>query len=539
MNDEIPAAEVGRRGALGGALRGWKGRARHPEFTQPALLRTALPPSGFTPPAVGAASARGLLLLSLGAGLGIGLSACGQDTPSDVKYEGESADGGEGDGGDGGATGGPCESDDECPSGQICEEQACVAGDRNNSAAEAEALRFGDDEDFSAGTINPAGDVDYFVFEADGGEYIRINTVVEGEDDDESRNTVLRLERANGKPMTSADEFATGTGVTGVDAVMFAYIDEPGLYYVIVEDIGTAIPSDERPPEGSASYRYQLSLQEWPTAFAESDSAEAPSLLLNLDAERLWTSIGALMEAPGDVDHLGVEVILDGYDLFLDGNEDLRGSELNPRVRLIDSAGQVWMDKAGLGVLGTGYVPRVPAGTYRVELSDQDGGGSGNHWMFLHTIAREAITDFEVEREGNDSLPAAAALTQEELENSGGNLFTQARLEGAADGPADEDWFRFEADYEANWLVACSNGALYGALSNPALEIYDAGGERVAAADPDPSRSPNAVLENLELSPGTYYLRMVHPAEAEGGPGEWYRTNVYVASFEVGGYSCP
>lgn len=519
MNDQIPAAAAGRAGGASAPCASDEGRPRHPEFTQPR--------------AAGARRAPGALLLTAL----LGLSACGQDSAPDAKYEGET-DGAAGDGGDGGV-GGPCEDDDGCPNGQICEEQECVAGDRNNSAAEAEALRFGDDDDFSEGTINPAGDVDYFVFEADGGEYVRISTVVEGEDDDDARDTVIRLERANGKPVTSANEFATGSGVTGVDAVMFAYLDEPGLYYVIVEDVGTAIESEDRPPEGSASYRYALNLQEWSAVIAEPDAAESPSLLLNLDADRSWSSIGALIDAPDDADHLGLEVFLDGYDLYLDGNDDLQGSELDPRVRLIDSRGQVWMDKRGLGVSGTGYVPALPAGSYRVEMSDGGGGGGPNHWMFLHTIAREAITGFEPEREGNDSLPAAGVLVQEELENSGGNLFTQARLQGAADGPNDEDWFRFEADYEANWLVSCSNGALYGALSNPALEITDAAGEPVASASPDPSRSPNAVVENIELPPGTYYLRMVHPDGASGGPGEWYRTTVYVASFEVGGYSCP
>ena len=497
--------------------------ARHAEFTQ---TRAA---------ALGSAPRPAALWLALT----LGLSACEQDTIPDGKSD-EPADGGS-DGSDGGSAGGPCSDDDECPSGQICEDEVCVGGDRNNSVDEAESLRFGDAEDFTSGTINPAGDVDYFVFEADGGEYIRIATVVEGEDDaeDGSRDTVIRLERANGKPVTSANEFATGTGVTGVDAVMFAYLDEPGLYYVIVEDIGTAIESEDRPPEGGADYRYALSLQLWGSSFAEPDAADSPSLILNLESERVWTSIGALLDEPGDQDHLALELGLDGYDLFLDGNDDLRGSDATPRLRLIDSRGQVWLDKRAFGVAGTGYAPRLPAGSYRVELSDVAEAGGRNHWMFLHTIAREAISDYALEREGNDSLPAAEVLEQEELENSGGNLFTQAKYEGQADGSLDEDWLRFEVDYASSWLVACSNGAVYGALSNPAMELYDASGELIVGAEPTPDASPNALLENVTLTPGTYYLRMAHPEGATGGPGEWYRTVVYVASFEVGGYACP
>ena len=58
-------------------------------------------------------------------------------------------------------------------------------------------------------------------------------------------------------------------------------------------------------------------------------------------------------------------------------------------------------------------------------------------------------------------------VDQTELENSGGNLFTEGAVEGVADAGSDEDWFRFEADYDANWLVVCTNAGTYGATSTP------------------------------------------------------------------------
>ena len=120
----------------------------------------------------------------------LGLAACAADK-APAGEDDEVVDPGDG-GGGGGEGDGTCDDDSDCGRGKICVEQACVAGDRNNSADEAEALRFGDGETFSEGTINPAGDRDWWVIEADGGEYIRVITVVDGEDDDGPYDTVLR-----------------------------------------------------------------------------------------------------------------------------------------------------------------------------------------------------------------------------------------------------------------------------------------------------------------------------------------------------------
>ena len=73
-----------------------------------------------------------------------------------------------------------CSTDNDCAQGLICENTECIDGDRNNALEEAESLLW---EASKSGIINPAGDVDYYTFNAEGGEYIRVYTV-SGEDDD-------------------------------------------------------------------------------------------------------------------------------------------------------------------------------------------------------------------------------------------------------------------------------------------------------------------------------------------------------------------
>lgn len=119
-----------------------------------------------------------------------------------------------------------CTSDDACGDGRICEEETCVDGDRNNSVDEAEALLWSDPV---TGTLNPANDVDYYVFTADGGEYVWISTTVDT-DATPDANTFVTIRDPAGKVVTSADGYATGTSVTGVDAVAFAFLAEAGTY---------------------------------------------------------------------------------------------------------------------------------------------------------------------------------------------------------------------------------------------------------------------------------------------------------------------
>jgi hypothetical protein len=455
----------------------------------------------------------------------------------DKPIGGDAGDDGSGDGGDAGGGDGDddtCVEDRQCDAWEICEGQECVDGDRNNAVEEAQTLLW---SDTATGYINPASDVDYFAIEAEGGEYVRLAvTLAEGFEDSD---TVLELRRSNGKIVSSADAFATETGVTGVDAVVFAYLDEPGTYYVTVEDDGSAGRDAEGAIVGGPGYRYTVELSEWGDATSESDALDDPSITVSLDSERIWNTVGVLLEEEGDTDFIALDYVTDGLTLYLDGNQDLDGSDATPRVRLLTEGGEPLTDKVGVGPEEYALAPALEAGSYVIEVSDAGGGGSANHWTFVHIIARPDEYEHDLESESNDSLVSANAVSQAEFENSGGNKFTRGQVQGAADDAADEDWFRFEAGYSESWVVACLNSTLWGSEMAPDIEIYDAGGSLLETGSATSTGEPNALIENLQVEPGDYYLRVVPPSDIVGGPGAWYRFNLFVASFEVGGYACP
>jgi hypothetical protein len=476
-----------------------------------------------------------LLLARLGVCGVFFLSAgCTGDVPPESSKDGDGDGSGDGSGGGDDGSDGSCVEDTQCAGYEICEGSECVDGDRNNAVEEAESILW---DDTRTGYVNPENDVDYFTFDADGGEFVRISLTIP--EDFEVSDTVVELRKSNGKVVTTADAFATETGVTGVDAVVFAYLDEAGTYTISVEDDGSAGRDDEGVTVGSRDYSYTLALEQWNGHTDEDDDLGSPSALVVLEAERLWSSVGVVLEEEGDADYIQLEHAVDGASLYLDGNQDLTGSDASPRVRLLTESGTPLTDKVGVGPEEYALAPTLESGTYIIEISDADGGGSSNHWTWVHLISRVDTYEHTLDNESNDSQVSANLVDQEEFENSGGNLFTRGQLQGDAEDGEDEDWYRFSVDYEESWLVACLNSSVLGSTMAPDLEIYNSGGELVESASGSELTDPTTLIENLTATPGDYYLRVIPPIDVTGGPGAWYRLNLFVASFEVGGYACP
>ncbi len=471
------------------------------------------------------------------------LLGCTKDEPTSGDDGSDGADGGFTDGADGsdGTSDGTCSDDDDCDAWEICEASACEDGDRNNSADEAETLLW---EDPTDGYINPVGDVDYYTFTADGGEFVRIESVLAEDVIEFGGNTVLTLRDASGKIVTEANRFATETGVGGVDAAMYAYLADAGSYTITVQDDGTYGADPDGVEEGFASYRYTLAVSEWDTRTNEGDSAETPLVNLTLDDSRQWSTVGVLLGEAGDVDYIGLEVAsgVAGEMLFLDGNQNIDGSDLSPRVRLLDADGNRLSDKVGVGPEEYALVPFVEAGSYVLEISDEIGGGGDNHWTFLHVILRPDDWDgseFVREVESNDLLATAQDLEQTETETSSGNAYTFSNMLGDIDAGDDEDWYAFDAAHGENWFGFCLNNLTYGSTLSPQVELLDVTGEVLGTWSATTPGDPDVYVENEILDDGSYFVRVTGLGDSGGGPGAWYMFTLYTAGFEASSYGCP
>jgi len=457
----------------------------------------------------------------------LGTSGCKGDDPI-MDGTGGGDDGGGDDGGDDGDAG--CLSDDDCASYEICEAEECIDGDRNNSVDEAETVLW---DDSVSGTINPSGDVDYFTFTADGGEYVRIESAHE----DDNGDTVLVLRGPSGKVHASADEHATGGGVTDYDSMLYAYLDEAGDYTISIEDVSTYYGSE--PQYGSPNFAYEITLNEFGRHTVEDDAQDSPNVSVTVEVINSWYTVGTLIQEDGDSDWVQVVLEQDGAELRVDGMSDLGASSATPLVRIYDTDGTLIAEKASVGPEDYVMYPSLPRGTYSVELTDENGAGASDAWYFAFILAMDPAEQYVEEIEPNDveSLATEIALTETDTDN--GNLYSYGNQQGYADTAGDVDWFVVEQPYDEATMILCLNGAPYGSLGVQDIAIYDDTGELLASVEGDENLDPTAVIDDLTVGPGTYYYAVTNADDAVGSIGEWYRIVTYLAEFVPSSYSCP
>lgn len=470
-------------------------------------------------------------LFLAGAAPALTLLACG-DKP--IGEDGTSGDGGGA--GDGGTSAPECAEDGECADWEICEGQACVDGDRSNSAEEAVSVLW-DSE--AGGFLNPAGDVDWFRLAADGGEFVRIRTVHEfGE---AGGDTVVTLRDDSGKILTTSDDYPTGASTSSADSTIYAYLPAAGDYLIEVQDQGTYDGSGK--DVGAPDFAYTLFVEGWGQHTEEPDDASAPGLSLDLEGASSYYAVGVALEEEGDVDAVELSHGLGEVTLWVYGILDLPGSEAEPAVRLWRDGEELLFEKQGLSGGGYAYAPFLAAGTYTLELYDADLGGGEDHWFFVFPILFDNGDSYPLEEESNDALERAQELDMNEAETGGGSAYAYGQISGHVDAVGDQDWFRVQSRPDAE-LVVCLSSAQGGSLVAPDLELYDAAGSLVASGEGSVSVAPNARIEGVTMGSGDYTVRVADDEGVWSGAGAFYRMVVYTADFDVGsyedgGYSCP
>lgn len=454
----------------------------------------------------------------------LALAGCTGDKPPPSTDSGDSGDT------DSGTPAEECAEDAECSDGEICEADVCVDGDRDNSVDEATSLLWESD---GLGVINPAGDVDFYKFEADGGEFVRIRTVLNYDDGD----TALTLRSPSGKVVASVDNYPTGGTVSTYDAVLYAYLASAGTYTIAVEDIGTYYSGGE--PNGNPGYEYTVSLNAWSGHTDESDALDDPSVDVDITSGSSIYPVGVVLEEGGDVDYVDIEFNWEDAGLWVSGMADLGNSDAEPLVRLTTRDGDVLFSKEGLGPDGRGLYPNMTDGHTVLQLTDVDGDGGSNHWFFVFITAEDEGEAYPAEEEPNDESGGATVMDQEERTTSDGLDYSVGYGQGVLDPAGDVDWFRFEGATDGR-LVVCLNSSAYGASVAPTLEVYSSDGEllETAEGDPDTSSGGNTTIENLSMDRDLYYLAVRHPDD-DGGLDAWYRFVLYVADFDVETYGCP
>lgn len=430
-----------------------------------------------------------------------------------------------------------CDADSECGTGKICEVDECIDGDRNNSAEEAQSLLW--DDSISA-TLNPAGDSDYYTFTARGGEYVRIATTTSFD----SGDTVMVLREPTGQVVTWSDDFPTGSSVTSLDSVIYAYLAYEGEYLITIEDYDTYFSSEDG--FGSPSYEYELSLSSWGNVTSEPDAFAEANFTSEVDSTNMWSSIGVHIQADSDKDYVKIEysakqldqngeIIGDAKFLYVNGVVNLDGSQLTPQVRLLDSDNNILSDFVNVGPDGELLYPNMSEGTYYLEIKDAADGGGDNYWTYLFLLARDN-SPYPEEVETNDVIEDANVVEMVPLQTDGGSDYTVGKYYGDLMLPNDVDWYSFSHDYSDGYIIICLNSSLYGSTALPNVQLFDSDLNQITEATADDSQDPNLAIKEQIANTGMYYISV---SDSEGLSSDWYHYLVYSTDFDPTSYSCP
>jgi hypothetical protein len=405
-----------------------------------------------------------------------------------------------------------CDGDSDCEAGSICEEEACVEGDRDETPETAGALLWGADAE---GEINPAGDVDWYALQADGGELVKI-TVVTAEEEG-GIDSVVSVYTPSGKRHTWEDGHPAGN-VSGADSMCFTYLPTAGTWYIKVEDQGSFYEED---PVGGPGEAYTLRVEEVDASIDEPDSAlEAGFAYGALDTDTFYT-VPVLITEPGDSDWVSFDLPAAGTPTYLIRNAHEEESELVAVVTMRNADGDEVLRATDPTASAPALLPS-PAGTrYVVGVTDAAGYGSGDHWTWITVLLRDPLGNAP-EVEPNDDTATATPLDLEDQEPSSGHWW-RAYVRGAVDSGDDADLYSFDATFDGAYVSVYIGAGDYGGLLVPRVELLDASGAVIASVDSTESGDTDAV--NLgPVDSGAYFLRVsaVTDSGAEGGEGYFY-----------------
>jgi len=415
-----------------------------------------------------------------------------------------------------------CDEDSDCSrfdNGlEVCDDNACVEGDRNNSRDESQLLGY---DSTAQLYIAPAGDVDWFRFNGTEGDLVLISTEATQPDD---LDTVVIYYDQQGNQIGFNDDF-TRVGSVPPDSRLYVGVPATGTFYISVEDRRSWANDPQDPPEGGADFQYSITLAQAGSTsnvpvVSEPNESSGEAMDWGVEAYSTNYTLGGNLEADGDQDWIRVPVLA-GEVLRLYGFPNT-GTVARPAVQVImPDATTPIRTYTGLSwaTEDRGFVPVLEDGDYYLKVTDENGTGGFDHWYFLHAAKNEPEEGFVAEVEPNDT-------TGEDLGFAGGTSAT-ARIWGRIGAPGDADRFTLNAAAGDRVTVRFERTD-HGETTNPVVTLVDDQGTELTSGawDGDP-KNPAITLEALPTA-GAWDVVITEADATVGHGGKFYVVDIAV-----------
>ena len=404
----------------------------------------------------------------------------------------------------------------------------------------------------SVGYINPAGDSDYFLLNAQAGEWLQLLTIANEEDDPTLIDTVITLYNEDGSQQLAQVDDAFPRLTT--DSEMFYRVETAGTYCLKVEEFSDWAGQT---PEGGPNFFYNaISL---PIVFADfdefnedtepNDTLAAPQANLTYLVSQMsglnFTQLAGVFDADTDVDvwqYDAPNITIDPGNIysmelsFTPSGIDGFGGTTSPGIINIYDAADTTTALARLDVAngseGFSAVPIVPGGSYLIEVEREAAGAAGsNPFYFMKMGAQLFLNQVEADDTLNNTSAGAESITPSPMTTS---HFLYGDLPAG-----DEDWWIVpNVAAGQNIIVSCSaqrNGAGVGDLTVEYFSTTPGG----AAVQTDTETAMQDILwadqipgasqgEITGTAAGDHYFRMSSTTDIPGVSSRTYLCGIAV-----------
>lgn len=329
------------------------------------------------------------------------------------------------------------------------------------------------------GVIGEAGDVDYFSFQANAGDWVRLST--DTSDTSGDVNTVVTLFDESGDTQLAENNNRITGG--GFDSEIAYRVTETGTYCMRVQDWSTWTNNT---PAGGPTFGYRavmvpvdFDLYEFYNEDTEpNDTTAAPqsdlTFTVGATSLQLSTDLAGTFSSPADVDvyeWTAPQSALAFNLYFTPSGTDGFGSTLGPGIiNVYESDGATILAQLDVtkGADRFASVPVVENETYFIEVNTPVGSAaSTNPFYYLKFNTRNTINGQEQLAEAVNNSSATPETAPPEIDGA----VTRHYVGGLLPVP-DEDWWTFQAPAGATVALACSAWRAGGGTRDALFEIY-------------------------------------------------------------------
>jgi len=372
----------------------------------------------------------------------------------------------------------------------------------NNTLAQANAIT---PNVTIRGALTPAGDVDFFSFQATAGQRVRIDIAAKTLTPPSAADTVVALFDSSGRKLAENDDREAGQ----LDSLLEFTLPAAGRYAFSIRDFGN---------KGGPNFTYEATVSLTGGAPARVTESEPNNTLSQAQTVTPDVLIVGRLDPAGDVDFFAFTASA-GQRVTVDitARALTPPSEADTVVTLLDSTGTPLAEnddaEGSLDSWLTVEIPRSGRYVVRIRNFSPKGGPTYTYEALITLTGAAPPSGPATESEPNNTFAQANAITP------------PTTVSGTITPAGDVDFFAFEARRGQQVIIDVDARSLTPPSPlDSVVTLFDSRGQQLAEND-DADGSTDSRLQFAIPTDGRYFFR-VRSFDGKGGPSYVYRVTV-------------